>query len=172
MRIGLGTTLLLAATMAGGLEAQGFDDFGPLRAGQTVRIRTAGGSRFATRLGDGVTDSARFAQALIPFQAERVDSLWVQGRATVPGLLIGAAVATPLSFAFWAWFCEAVSEGTGCDAWGTVGLLALAGGGAGALAGAAIGSFVPRWRLRYARGRDVAIAPLLERGRLGLTVRF
>ena len=172
MRIGIGTALLLAATLAGGLQAQDGGTFGRLEPGQAIRVKTVGGSRFTTRVGLGDTDSLRFARAEIPFQAERVDSLWVQGRATVTGMIVGAAVATPLSFGFWAWVCEAVSEGTGCDEWGTVSLLALGGGAAGALIGAGVGSLTPKWRLRYTRDRDLTVTPLLAPGRVGLAIRF
>ena len=173
MRIGIGIPLLLAASAAGGLHAQDLGAFGRLAPGQTVRVRTLGGSRFATRLGTDASDSVRllFAHAEIPFQVEGVDSLWTQGRATVTGMIVGAAVATPLSFGFWAWVCTAVSEGTGCDEWGTVSLLALGGGAAGALIGAGVGSLVPKWRLRYARQRELSISPYVAPGRIGVAIR-
>lgn len=173
MRIALGTALLLAATLAGGLQAQRPGDFGRLEPGQTVRITTVGGSRFSTRLGGGETDSLRFAHALIPFAPEGVDTLWVRGHATVTGTIVGAAIAAPITFGLMAWTCEFVSEGAGCDQYGLVTLLALGGGAAGALVGAGIGSLVPKWRLRYARDHDLAIRPMLAPGgRIGLAVRF
>jgi hypothetical protein len=173
MRMGFGMVLLLAATSAGGLGAQDLVGFGRLEPGQTVQIKTVGGSRFATRLGDGESDSLRFAHAEIPFEAARVDSLWVRGRATVTGMIVGAAVAGPITFGLFAWVCEIVSEGTGCDEWGLVTELGLSGAAAGALVGAGIGSLVPKWRLRYARDRDLLITPLLAPdGRLGVAIRF
>jgi hypothetical protein len=173
MRIALSTTLLLAATVAGGLQAQRLGEFGRLEPGQTVRIKTVGGSRFSTRLGGGATDSVRFAHALIPFAPEGVDTLWVRGHATVTGAIVGAAIAAPITFGLMAWTCEFVSEGSGCDQYGLVTLLALGGGAAGALVGGAIGYLVPKWRLRYARDRDLAISPMLAPGgRIGVAVRF
>jgi len=166
--------LLLTAANASGVRAQDWGGFGRLVPGQVVRVKTVGGSRFQTRLGDAPRDSveALFALAGTPFQAERVDSLWVRGHAIGTGAIIGAAVMTPVSFAFWWWFCDAVSEGTGCDAWGTVTGLALIGGAGGALIGAGIGAVVPKWRLRYARDRAASIRPMLAPGRIGLSVRF
>jgi len=169
MRVVMGIALLLAGMTATELQAQ---YFGTLEPGQTVRVRTAGGDRFSTRLGGGFTDSLRFAHAGIPFQPGRVDSLWVRGHATKTGMIVGAAVAAPLSFGFFAFVCEVVSEGSGCDQYGTVALLGLAGGAAGALVGAGIGSLIPKWRLRYARQVDLVVRPSLGPGRIGLMVEF
>lgn len=173
MRTGATLILLLAATAAGGVQAQE-RDFGALRPGQTVRVRTVGGSRFVTRLGPapGASISELFERAEPPFQAARVDSLWVRGNAARTGAIIGAAVATPLSFAFFAWVCTAVAEGTGCDAWDVVAGLSLASGAGGALIGAGIGALTPTWRLRYARDREATISPLVAPGRVGWAVRF
>jgi hypothetical protein len=171
MALAIATLLALAAT---GVEAQEQVGFGTLKPGQAVRVKTAGGSRFETRLGYAPPDSvgAMFARATMPFQAERVDSLWVRGHAIGTGALVGAAVATPLSFAFWWWVCDAVSEGSGCTSWGAVSLLSLAGGAGGALIGAGLGAVVPKWHLRYARGRGANLQPLLAPGRVGLMLRF
>lgn len=174
MRLGAALALLVIAADAGAAHAQAAADFGSLAPGQVVRVRTVGRSRFETRLGGTVGDSLPllFAGADIPFEAGRVDSLWVRGRATVTGAIVGGAVLTPLSFLFWWWVCDVVGEGTGCDAWGTVAGLAVAGGAGGALLGAGVGSLVPRWRLRYARQAQVTVAPLLAPGRIGVAVRY
>jgi len=174
MRIVAGLGLVLAVTTARGSAAQGPGDFGKLKPGQTVRVSTAGGSRFETRLGGAATAVPEdlFADAEVPFQAARVDSLWVRGHATWTGAIVGAAVATPVSFAFWGWVCTMVGEGNGCDQWGGVSLMALVGGAGGALLGAGVGALIPKWRLRYARAHRVTIAPLLAPGRVGVTVGF
>jgi hypothetical protein len=171
-RIGMTVAVLLAAA-AGRANAQA-ETFGRLVPGQTVRVRTVGGSRFVTRLGMTPGDSlaASFERADPPFQTERVDSLWVRGHAVGTGALVGAAIATPVSFGLFVWVCTAVAEGHGCDAWGTVTGLALAAGAGGALIGAGVGALMPRWRLRYARDRDAAVSPILAPGRIGLAVRF
>jgi len=174
MRIIVGLGLVLAVTSGYGSAVLAQENFGTLKPGQTVRVATTGGSRFETRLGRARDTPAEdlFAHADVPFQAARVDSLWVRGHATWTGAIVGAAVATPVSFAFWGWFCTAVSEGYGCDEWGTVSLLAVIGGAGGALLGAGVGALIPKWRLRYVRERDITVAPLLAPGRVGVSVRF
>jgi len=174
MRATIGLLVTLGAGTVSGLHAQATADFGGLKPGQLVRVRTVGQSRFETRLGGIPGDSASvlFENARVPFQAERVDSLWVRGHATWTGAIVGAAVLTPLSFAWWGLFCEAMSEGTGCDEWGTVTALALAGGVGGALLGAGVGALIPKWRLRYARDHDLAVRPVVAPGRVGLAVQF
>ncbi|MDH4045657.1 MAG: hypothetical protein OEW06_14495, partial [Gemmatimonadota bacterium] len=137
-------------------------------------------SRFVTRLGGmpGDSTTALFARAAEPFHVEHVDSLWVRGRATWTGALVGAAVATPLSALFVGVACVAYagSEGDGSTAdrcpWAGVVLLSAIGGAGGALIGAGVGALVPKWRLRYARARDVTVSPLLGPGRVGVSIRF
>jgi hypothetical protein len=48
----------------------------------------------------------------------------------------------------------------------------MASGAGGALIGAGIGALIPRWRLRYARERELSVIPLLAPGRLGVALRF
>jgi hypothetical protein len=166
--------LTLLATAATSLQAQDTAAFGRLTPGQTVRVKTTGGSRFVTQLGaaPGAPLSPSFDLASVPFQAARVDSLWVRGHATMTGAIVGAAIFTPLSFGFWALVCEAVSEGSGCTSWGAVTLLALGGGAGGAALGAGVGYLIPKWRLRYARERDATISPMVAPGRVGVSIRF
>jgi len=173
MKVGFAMTLLLAV-WAGGLSAQEAPGFGRLEPGQKVLVKTVGGSRFVTRLGAVPGDSLApsFDLATVPFQAGRVDSLWVRGHATVTGALVGAAIVTPLSFGFWAWVCEAVSEGAGCTTWGAVTAASLITGAGGAVLGAGIGYLTPKWRLRYARDPDATISPMVAPGRVGLSIRF
>jgi hypothetical protein len=156
--------VLLLAVSAGGVQAQE-NPLRQLKPGQTVRVKTVDGPRFVTRLGDG-------PPAEPPFDVARVDSLWVRGHATGTGALVGAAVAGLGSFAFYGWVCTMVGEGHGCDAWDTVTGLALATGAGGALIGAGVGALIPRWRLRYARDRDVSVSPILTPGRVGIALRF
>lgn len=157
VRRGLAVALLLTASVGG---AQGQEDvLGSLKSGQTVRVRPLGGPRFVTEL-DGSLDAAR------------VDSLWVRGRATATGALVGAAVVAPVCFALFARLCTSVGEGQGCSEWGTVTGVSLMAGAGGALIGAGIGALVPRWRLRYARERDLAVGPVIAPGLVGLSVRF
>lgn len=166
--------LLLVATAAGSAFAQPSAGFGTLNPGQIVRVKTVGGSRFDTRLRGSAGDSVTvlFAGADVPFTAERVDSLWVRGRAIRTGAVVGGAVAAPMSFLLLWWTCDAVAEGTGCDEWGVVVGLSFAGAVGGALAGAGVGALIPKWHLRYARERDATISPMLAPGRVGVAVHF
>jgi hypothetical protein len=167
----MGTAVvLLLAMSAGGVQAQELP-LRQLKPGQTVRVKTVGGSRFVTRLGAGTGDSS-FALADTPFEVARLDSLWVRGRAVGTGALVGGAAAGVLSFGFYAWICTMVAEGNGCDAWDTVTGLALATGAGGALIGAGVGALIPKWRLRYARDRDLSVSPILAPGRVGIALRF
>lgn len=174
MPTGLRLGLVVALVIAGRLHAQSGADFGRLVPGQVVRVSTTGHSRFVTRLGGTPADPVTelFARADVPFQVERVDSLWVQGRATLTGAIVGGAIATPLAFLVWGGLCEGLSYGAGCDAWGEVALLTLAGGIGGALIGGGIGALVPKWRLRYTRARVLTIRPILAPGQVGIAVRL
>jgi hypothetical protein len=169
MRVGLGIGMALLLAAAGPARAQR-PALDSLKPGQTVRVRAGEAPRFVTRLGPSADEL--FDRAETPFQPGRVDSLWVRGNAWKTGAIVGAAIGAGGSFAFWAWFCNAISEGTGCDAWGTVAGLSLAGGAGGALIGAGVGALIPTWKLRYARDREAAIGPMVGPGRIGVAVRF
>ena len=170
-----GTPLLIAALVLGPpakLMAQHVPDtvLAQLRPGQVLRLRLDDGRRVQARLLglDPGLMGVRVSDLEAPVPAARIDSLWVRGRATARGAIVGAiGIAVP-SFIFWAAFCEGFYEGEGCGAWGAVAGYTLAGAGAGALLGAAIGSTIPKWRLKYARP-DVAFAP--TPAGFGVTVR-
>jgi hypothetical protein len=105
-----------------------------------------------------------------PLAPGSIDSLWVGGRATKTGVIVGAAVGGVSTFALAAMICGVASEGQGCDVWGTVAAIGLGGAAGGALLGAAVGSAIPKWRSRYARGRaPVSVGVTLNRG-VGLSV--
>ena len=172
MRVGMAMIAAGLAGLAGGAEAQAIT-FG-LKPGQTVRVRTVDGARFVTRLAPvpGPSPTALFEGAETPFFLDRVDSLWVRGRAVRTGAIVGAAIATPAGFAFFAHFCSVFSDGSGCQEWGKVTVFALVTGLGGAAIGATVGALIPHWRLRYARDREAGVSPLLGPGRVGLSVRF
>lgn len=77
-----------------------------------------------------------------------VDTLWVRGRNTKAGAIIGAIVGLGGGI-----FLGLLAEGL-CeyDCGGNVAVpVALVGMGAGALSGAVVGSAIPRWRRAYPR---------------------
>ena len=127
MRVGMAMIAAGLAGLAGGAEAQAIT-FG-LKPGQTVRVRTVDGARFVTRLAPvpGPSPTALFERAETPFFLDRVDSLWVRGRAVRTGAIVGAAIATPAGFAFFAHFCSVFSDGSGCQEWGKVTVFAAGG---------------------------------------------
>jgi len=144
-----------------------------LKPGQTVRIRVHGGHRIESRIRSlqGGSLPLQLVGDNGAFDVAAIDSLWVRGRATRTGAVVGAAVVGVASFAFWGALCSGLSDGGGCKEWGRVTAYSVAGAGVGALIGAGVGASVPKWRLRYARalpGQGTLIH--LPRGRLGLGV--
>jgi hypothetical protein len=79
-----------------------------------------------------------------------VDSVWVRGRATKTGMLVGAVTGAIVTGIFVGLVVSAMCE-VDCDNVGLEGGLVGFGIGAvgGALVGAAIGAAIPRWRLRF-----------------------
>lgn len=145
---------------------------GRLNPGQVVRVRLEDQRRVVGR----ILETRNAAPGLLlegvdsPLPAHAIDTLWVRGRATKHGAIIGAAVGGVSSFAAAALICEAVSEGNGCDVWGTVTAIGLGGAAGGALLGAAVGAAVPRWHRRYARPTAPVRAGLMLHRGVGLAV--
>jgi hypothetical protein len=79
-----------------------------------------------------------------------VDSVWVRGRATKTGMLVGAVTGAIVTGIFVGLVVSAMCE-VDCDNVGLEGGLVGFGIGAvgGALVGAAIGAAIPKWRLRF-----------------------
>ncbi len=122
---------------------------GALKPGQIVRVRLRTGERMESRVlsmdGDSLVLASPGSGVL---SARTIDSLWVKGRATGIGAILGAAVAAVGSVVISAAVCESIREDFPCGESGTAIAASIAGGGA---LGAAIGSAVTKWRLRYAR---------------------
>ena len=79
-----------------------------------------------------------------------VDSIWVRGRATRTGVLVGGISGAVIGGVYLGLLVSATCE-SDCDNIGVEG--ALVGGGlglvAGGLVGAGIGALIPKWRLRF-----------------------
>ena len=146
-----------------------------LKPGEQVRIRVRGGGRIEARIVSVQTEplGLQLTGAGAALDAAAIDSLWVRGRATQTGTNTGAVVGGVLSFAFWGAVCSGVSEGKGCDAWGQVTALGVAGAIGGAFIGAGLGAMITTWKLRYAPAVPVraALMRLPEAG-LGLGVAY
>jgi len=149
MRSGMLLTCFVLSVPFTGIDGQTNPHRGVrLRAGQTVRVRLTDGQRFEARL-VGVDSSPlllRFVQSPQGVPISSIDSLWLRRRGTARGALISGIVVGAAAFALGAGFCYAFGEGDGCHSWGYVVGFSIAGGGAGALVGAGIGSLFPRWQ--------------------------
>ena len=144
-----------------------------LKPGQRIRVLTVDGARVDARIAGFTNEPAVLrlaADSAVPLAA--IDSLWQRRTRAGTGAWIGAAALGVPSVIFWGWFCNAVSEGTGCDAWNVVAGLSLAGAAVGAGVGALIGSGVVRWELRYARPRGSALWRPPGDGELRVGVRL
>ena len=79
-----------------------------------------------------------------------LDSIWVQGRATKTGAIVGGIAGLVIGAVFVGVMVDALCEAD-CDTAGLEG--AVVGGalglGAGGLLGAGIGALIPKWRLRF-----------------------
>lgn len=128
--------VLLALGSAAPLNAQTALDtvLNRLRPGQTIRVSTRDQGRVEYRFGS--RDIA----------VTSIDSLWVRGRSTATGAIVGGLTLAAVSFAIVSGACDPGADCSGVEvpAAMAVGLVG------GALLGALIGSTMPRWRLRYA----------------------
>lgn len=121
-----------------------------LKTGQQIRLSAEGMARLVGRAGVSASDTLDFAQddmvRRIPVLA--IDTLWIRGRATSTGLIIGGIVGSAaglLAAAYGAASCEYDCSATGLEYAGVAALGAAAGAGVGAL----IGSAFPRWKRRF-----------------------
>jgi len=151
---------LLVLGSAASLSAQTALDtvLSRVRPGQMIRVSTRDQGRVEARFGS--RDIA----------ATSIDSLWVRGRSTGTGAIVGGLTLGAIAFAIVSGACS-----PGADCSGVEGPAAAAVGLAGgALVGALIGSTMPSWKLRYAReGPAVGLQWNPQRSAaLTLTYRF
>jgi len=149
---------------------------GRLRPGQTVRLHSQTGQRAEGRFTVYETDPSVVVLAMrdTTIRFAMVDSLWVRKTGAKTGAIVGAVAIGVPSALFWGALCSGLSEGNGCEAWGTVAGLTVAGAGVGALLGAAIGSASSRWQLGYASPQvGLKFSPLpTQRFGVGLSIRL
>lgn len=145
-----------------------------LKPGQIVRIRARGGERIESRIVSvGGTPGLMLQADSTPFDGSTIDSLWVRGRRTGLGAIVGAVVFGAATSGVGLAACKGLSESpSSCGSDTTVPLF-LAGAAGGALIGALIGSGIPKWQLRYARSGPVQGAlRRLPQGRLGVGMTY
>lgn len=157
---------LLAAALPPEVRAQAsFDSIAAhLKPGQQIRVHASGGPRLEGRFA-AFTSAPLALQMTVADTVQSVrgaDSLWVRSSATVPGTFVGGAVFGVAG----AIVLPSLCTGEICNG----GALTLASVGVGALLGAAIGSGIHHWHLRYPSSpAGVALAPL-PGPRLGIAV--
>lgn len=125
-----------------------------LETGQDVRVEVARGirvqGRFAFR-SDTAFTLARDEQATT-IRLTEVERLWVRGRATGTGALVGAAVGLVAGAVYGGLIgqvaCEPV-DGGDCSPVAVAALVGLVGGAGGAAVGAGVGYLIPVWRMRF-----------------------
>ena len=127
-----------------------------LRPGQTIRVSTRDQGRTEVRFGS--RDLA----------VTSIDSLWVRGRSTVTGAIVGGLALGAVAAAIVSGACEPGADCSGVEvpAAAAVGLVG------GALVGALIGSTMPRWKLRYARKAPSVGFQWNSRGPAALTLTY
>lgn len=98
----------------------------------------------------GGTATLQSADATVSVPLAGVDSIWVRGRATKTGAIVGASVGAIGTAVFVGWLAAGLCE-VDCEGAGARGALVGFGLGAvgGGLVGAAIGAAIPKWRLRF-----------------------
>ena len=149
--------------------------FSALKPGQRVRLRAQGGDRTESRVLSVRTESPALwlEGASAPYDGATIDSLWVRGRATAAGAIVGAVVFGAATSGAGLAICKGLSESSSSCGSDTTVPLFLAGAAGGALIGALIGTGIPKWRLRYTRGLPVRSAVRsLPQGRLGFGIAY
>jgi hypothetical protein len=124
-----------------------------LQPGQTLRLRLVDGQRLQSTIAAVAGDpfSIRLTQLPTPLTLEAIDSLWVRGRATAPGALVGAGLLGASQVVFWGSLCGEHPQQERVCSHETTAVMTTFGLIGGALLGAGVGLLVPKWRLRYVR---------------------
>ena len=124
-----------------------------LHVGQRIRLNTASSGRLHGIFLEVETSAIRITRGSSGKSVELVDidRLWVRGRATRTGAVVGALAGTVVGAAFGLFIGEVICNGPDCsaDTAGAMVILGLFGGGVGALSGALIGLAIPKWHLRF-----------------------
>jgi hypothetical protein len=123
-----------------------------LRDGQLVRLAGPELARREGRLLEVGRSELVLATDAQPVRvpAAKVDSVWVRGRATGTGALVGGVVGALAGVGAGLVISQVFCNNSDCDAGGEAVLgLGVGGLAGGALLGALVGSAFPKWRLRF-----------------------
>ncbi len=123
-----------------------------LHAGTTIRVhgpagRLTGRVLHASETGlllGIVTGTEAEARDTITVSLSEIDTLWVRGRATKPGAIVGGLAGLALGVLYGA----AIQQACETDCTAAIPVLAVGGAAAGALVGGVVGAAIPRWRRR------------------------
>lgn len=114
LNIAQATLALSVLSVVSDLCAQGSIDtaLSALKPGQTVRLRVQGGDRTQSRVLSVRTESPTLwlEGASAPYEGAAIDSLWVRGRATAAGAIVGAVVLGGATFGVTSAICQSVNE--------------------------------------------------------------
>jgi hypothetical protein len=125
-----------------------------LKPGQLLRIEGTPLGRVEGRLlgASGTTLTLSRDSTPTEIRLPDIERLWVRGRATGKGALIGAGVGIVAGAAYGLLIgsvaCEPV-DGGDCTSAQVAAVMGLIGGAGGAAVGAGVGYAIPVWRLRF-----------------------
>ena len=125
-----------------------------LRVGQQVRVDATQLGRIEGRLVAASSTTLTLARQNVPTQIglPDIERLWVRGRATRKGTIIGAGVGTLVGIVggllISSLACEPI-DGGDCTAAEVAAVTGLIGGAGGAAVGLGVGFAIPVWRLRF-----------------------
>ncbi|NNG15128.1 MAG: hypothetical protein HKM89_01520 [Gemmatimonadales bacterium] len=124
-----------------------------LHVGELLRVERPGGARLEGVLSAATTDSLVLAReaGLARIDHMEIDRLWVRGRATKEGAIIGSITGLVAGVGLGFFIGEVICDNEDCnaDTGRAVALLGLGGGAVGAGGGALVGATIARWHLRF-----------------------
>ncbi len=123
-----------------------------IEIGKRLRIEAPSGRRLEGVLAATRPDGLVVGQDAQTIQLDlgEIDRLWVRGRSTKQGALIGGITGAVAGIGYGLLVGEGICNNEDCnaDTAAVVGAAGLLGAASGALAGAAIGALIPRWHRR------------------------
>jgi len=123
-----------------------------LPVGQRIRIERPGGARlegaFSAASGDSLVMAGDLGLAQL--SSSDIDKLWVRGRATKTGAIVGGIVGLLAGVGYGLLVGEVICNNEDCnaDTGAAVAVLGLGGAAVGTGGGALIGAAIPKWHLR------------------------
>jgi hypothetical protein len=122
-----------------------------LRPGQVLRLDLAHTARVEGLLTLRNDTSLTLAgqDGPIRISLPEIERLWVRGRATRTGALIGAGVGLAAGLLYGFAISEAACGESDCSRAAVAGFVGLLGGAAGTVLGGGVGFALPRWQLRF-----------------------